>query len=183
MSPTKRRRGAGGSGGFTVMELLVGIGLGGIIVAAVAALSLYSGQNFAVLANYTDMDSVGINAMDTVSRDIRQANGLLAYSPSAITLRTDVTNQNLVYTYSSTNRNLTRKLGANAATTVLSECDSLTFSMFQRTPISGSFDQYEPGDTNEAKVIFLTWKCSRTTGGRKLATDNASTARIVMRVN
>ena len=182
MSPISPRR-ARGCAAFTLMEMLVGISLGGIIVTVIAALSLYSGKNFAILANYMDMDSVGINAMDQVSRDIRQANGLLAFRTNTITLRTDNTNQNLIYSYSSTNRVLTRKLGTNAATTALSECDSLTFAMYQRTPISGSFNQYAPGDTNEAKVIFLNWKCSRTIGGRKLTTDNASTARIVMRVN
>lgn len=175
----RRRR----SGGYSLVELMVGIGLSGLLTTVIAAMTLYSGTNFARLVNYTDMDSAGVNAIDQISRDIRQANGLFAYSPSSITLRTDNTNQNLTYTYSNGSRVLTRKLGTNAATTVLSECDGMSFSMYQRTPIHGSFNQYEPGTTNEAKVIFVTWNCSRAIHGKKSTTDNASTARIVMRVN
>jgi len=182
MSPISRTR-KQARAGFTLIELSFGIGLGALVATVIASLVLYSGQNFAALVNYTDMDTVGLNAMDTVSRDIRQANGILAYSSNSITFSTDVTNQNLVYAYSSGSRALTRKLGSAAATTVLSECDGLTFSIYQRTPIAGSFNQFEPGTTNEAKVVFLTWKCSRTIYGKKVTTDNASTARIVMRVN
>ena len=166
---------------FTLVELLVGIGLSGILVTVICSLSLYSGVNFACLANYTEMDCASINAMDRITRDIRQANGATAVSSNSITLSTD-TGVSLTYSYSSGSRTLTRTQGASSLV-VLTECDNLTFLGYQRTPVQGTFYQYDVGATNETKVIFVTWSCSRTVFGRKLTTDSASAGRVVIRVN
>lgn len=178
LAPSRGRRAAA----FTLIELMIGIGLGGIIVTVILALTLYSGRNFASLANYTDMDTAALNAIDLMSRDIREANSMQSFSSNSITLNAD-TGEALTYAYASNTRTLTRQGGTNAKPTViLRECDSLNFSVFQRTPMSGTFDQYSAGPINESKVVFVTWTCSRTILGRKVNTDAASTARIVMRV-
>jgi len=98
-----------------------------------------------------------------------------------ITLSTD-SGVPITYAYSSGTRKLVRTQGANS-TDVLTECDTLQLQVYQRTPISGTFSQYTIGGTNETKVVFLTWTCSRTVFGRKITTDSASAGRVVMRVN
>jgi Tfp pilus assembly protein PilW len=175
--PRSRRSRAG----FTLAELMVGLGLGGLIVLVICSLALYSGISFACLANYTDMDSASLQAMDRITRDIRSANGATAVSTNSITVVTD-TGAALTYSYSSGSRTLSRTLGSNT-TVVLRECDAAKFLVYQRTPVSGTFNQYDVGDTNETKVVFVTWTCSRTVFGRKLTTDSASAGRVVMRVN
>ena len=160
---------------------MISLGLGGIVVLVVCSLSLYSGINFACLANYTDMDSASMNAMDRITRDIRSANGTTAFSTNSITFRTD-SGGALTYSYSSGSRTLTRTDGTNSLV-VLRECDQLRFFVYQRTPVEGQFAQYEIGDTNETKVVFVTWTCSRTVLGHRLTTDSASAGRVVMRVN
>lgn len=179
MSSSSRRRAA--QRGFTLPELLIGIGLAGLVIAVIGSLSLYSGVNFACLINYTEMDSASLNAMNRLTRDIRSANGASAISTNSITLRTD-TGSPLTYSYSGNTRTLSRIDGTNTSV-ILRECDQLQFFVYQRTPIEGQFAQYEIGDTNESKVVFVTWTCSRTVFGRKLTTDSASAGRVVMRVN
>lgn len=159
---------------------MIGMGLAGIVVAIIGSLTLYSGINFACLANYTDMDSASLNAMDRLTRDIRSANGATAVSASAVTFASE--NGPFTYAYSGNSRTLTRRQGTNSLV-VLRDCDDLRFLVYQRTPVAGQFAQWEIGDTNETKVVFVTWTCSRTVFGRKLTTDSASAGRVVMRVN
>src|SRR5216117_2420783 len=123
-SQPKRQR-TRSTSGFTLLELLVGMGLSGIIVVVISALSLYSGLNFACIANYTDMDSKSINAMDRITRDIRSANGASNYTTNTVTLSTD-SGVPLTYTYSSDTRKLVRTQGASSLD-VLTECDNLQF--------------------------------------------------------
>lgn len=176
-----KRRPSRACAAFTLTELMFGIGLGGLIVTVIGAMVLYSGRNFATLANYADMDSSVLYATEQLSRDIRSANGLLSYATNAITLRTDTSNS-LTYTYSANARTLTRNDGVTSKV-ILRECDSLNFYVYQRTPIEGSLEQYAPGDTNETKVVYVNWACSRTIFGQKVNTDAGSSSRIVMRVN
>lgn len=170
-----------GHAGFTLSELMIGLGLGGLVVVVVAAMFLYSGLTFACLANYTEMDSHTLQAMNRITRDIRSANGATAVSTNSITVSTD-SGGAITYAYASNTRSLTRTQGG-ATTTVLRDCDNAKFLVYQRTPVAGSFSQYDIGDTNETKVVFVTWTCSRTVFGRKLTTDSASAGRVVMRVN
>ena len=167
--------------GFTLSELMIGIGLAGIIVVVICALSLYSGFNFACIANYTDMDSNSINAMDRFTRDIRSSNGASNITSSTITLNTD-SGVPITYAYSSGTRKLVRTQGGSSLD-VLTECDTLQFQVYQRTPISGTFTQFDADNINETKVVFVTWNCSRTVFGRKITTDSASAGRVVIRVN
>ena len=84
-NPRSRRR-TRSCAAFTLTELMVGIGLSGVILTVICALSLYSGLSFACIANYTDMDSTSINAMDRITTDIRAANGASNITSSTITL-------------------------------------------------------------------------------------------------
>ncbi len=162
-------------------ELIIGMGISGVLVVVIAALTLYSGINFACLANYTDLSACTINTMHQMGQDFRQANGATSISTNSITVSTD-SGVPLTYLYSSSSRTLSRIQGTNSAV-VLRECDSLKFFTYQRTPIQGTFTQYDIASTNEAKVVLVNWTCSRTIFGRKFSTDSTSLGRIVMRIN
>jgi len=179
ISSIKARR-TGNSTGYTLAEMMVSVGVGSLVVLAVASLSLYSGRNFAGLANYTDMEATSLNAIDQMTKDIRQTTGLTAFSTNQLTFSAG-TNAPLTFSYSPTSRTLTRQQGADS-TVLLRECDSLQFSIYQRTPIPGTFDEYGVGTaTNECKVVFVNWVCSRQICGVKLNTENGQTAKIVIR--
>ena len=62
--------------GFTLVEFLVAMGIGGLVLAGLAGLMFYTGRSFAALANYVDLDAYSRNALDTMSREIRQTRRL-----------------------------------------------------------------------------------------------------------
>jgi prepilin-type N-terminal cleavage/methylation domain-containing protein len=165
---------------FTLVELMVAVALGGLVVMAVASMSLYSGRTFAGLANYTDMEAVSLNAIDRMTREIRGTTGLTSFTTNQLTFATG-TNAPLVYSYSPGSRTLTRRQGANSMV-LLRECDSLQFSVYQRTPIAGTWDLYSLGTaTNQCKVVYVNWTCSRQLFGLKVNSENAQSAKIVIR--
>src|SRR5258708_9561283 len=177
-SSTKRSRPNHNSAGYTLLELSFGIGIGALVLTVIVAMSMSTAINFACLAKYSDLDSTGINAMNQLSGDIRQANGLTALSTNSITLVTD-SGVPLTYSYSSTNRALTRVQGG-ASNVILPECDSLTFLGYQRTPIHVTFDQYTANSTTTVKAIFATWSCSRPLLGTSLTTTPPSAAPTIL---
>lgn len=159
---------------------MVSVGVGSLVVLAITSFSIYSGRNFAGLANYTEMEASSLNAIDRMTKEIRQTGGLTAYSTNQLTFAAG-TNAPLIFTYSPTGRTLTRQQGTNSMV-LLRECDSLKFSIYQRTPIAGTFDEFDVGAAlNECKVVFVAWTCSRAICGVKLNTENAQTAKIVIR--
>jgi len=89
----------------------------------------------------------------------------------------------LIYDYSPTAQTLTRTLGARSSV-LLSNCTSLQFSIFQRNPIGGSYDQYpvdDPSRPDLCKLVQLTWVCQRSVMGRIANTESVQSAKVVMR--
>ena len=66
---------ANDAGGFTLMELLVAFGLGVFVVGVVVALSIFTSANFLGTANYVRLNDQSRNAVDQISREIRNALG------------------------------------------------------------------------------------------------------------
>src|SRR5258707_14206512 len=59
--------------GFTLVEMLLATGLFGIASAAVCSIYLFSTRSFAAMATYADLDKINRLAMDTLTKEIRQA--------------------------------------------------------------------------------------------------------------
>src|SRR5436190_5579209 len=137
----QRRRQAGTS----VVEVMIAMGIGLLITTVVVSLSVYSGRAFAGMANYIEMESDSRNALDTMTRDVRQAVYLTSFATNQLTFE-DYDGQPLVYTYSDTGKTLTKVKGAYSKV-LLTGCDALTFSMYQRTPIGGSDGEYPATST------------------------------------
>lgn len=170
--------------GFTLAEFLVAIGLGGILILAVASLSLYSGRSLAAMLNYVDLDNNSRSALDILSRDIRQCNRLKSFvgsstAATSITLE-DYDGTDLTFTWDSAARTLTR-IKSGATKTLLTECDTLAFALYQRNPVNGTYDQYPTASATTCKLISVTWTCSRTIFNSKVNTESVQTAKIVIR--
>src|SRR5256885_15141696 len=76
------------SRGMALVEMLVAIGVSGIVFAAISSLVFYSGRSFVALANYVDLDNSSRSALDKICSEIRQANRLTSYSPTNLTFET-----------------------------------------------------------------------------------------------
>jgi prepilin-type N-terminal cleavage/methylation domain-containing protein len=166
--------------GFTLVELMVGIGVFSIAATAMLSLFVYSAKSFAALSNYSELSRLNREAVDTLSREIRQARGLTAFSTNSVTIL-DGTGAPVTYAFNASNKTLTRT--RNGATKVLlRDCTVLTFNVCQRNPIAGSYDVYPVATTiDTAKVINLSWKSSRSSLNGRVTSENVQTARIVIR--
>jgi hypothetical protein len=179
-SITKSRKTRGPLRAFTLVEFSIAMGIAALILVITSGLLLYSGRTFASLASYVDMQGTALSAIDHMTAEIRQLRGLTSFSSNSLTFVG--TNQPVTYDYSPTTHKLTRTEGSLKAQTFLRGCDFLEFKVFQRTPIQGTFNQNPIAFPEEAKVVTINWRCSRSLGNFSV-TDTAQTAKVVLRSN
>jgi len=166
------------SSGITVLEMMVAGALASLVFAATAMVWVFSARSFVALGNYGDLDKASRNALDLMSRDIRQTKGLNSYSSTSLTFQ-DWDNSDLTYVYDANARTLTRqKSGVN--TLLLGQCDFLNFNISQRNP-SNNFTFYAATNASMAKLVDVSWRCSRTILGSRINTESVQTAKIVIR--
>jgi hypothetical protein len=172
--------------GMSLVELLVAVGVSGIVFTAIASLVFYSGRSFVALANYVDLDNSSRGALDRICSEIRQANRLTSYSPTHLDFETvdprSGATTTLTYNYDSAAGTLKRTY-TNQTTTLLKEIspNGLKFSMYQRNPVGGSVEQYSTTDPTLCKVVQMSWTCSRKVLGKKSTTESAQSAKVVIR--
>jgi Tfp pilus assembly protein PilW len=175
-----------GQCGFVLSEILVVMGISTILILAITAFTMFTGRSFAAIFNYVDLDDANRVAMDQLSRDIRQANRVTDFTTNGYNLTLETPDDaggvwSLSYAYDPTARTLTRSMNS-VSKVILRDCDTLNFDIRQRNPIAGSYDVYPVATTiSTAKVIDVSWVCSRTIFGRKENTESVQTARIVIR--
>ncbi|MDA1272758.1 MAG: prepilin-type N-terminal cleavage/methylation domain-containing protein [Verrucomicrobia bacterium] len=167
--------------GFTLMELMVATVIAAILGLGTAALVFYSAHSFAAIANYVDLDHRSRIALDTMFREIRQANRLTGYTQTSLTFE-DYDGAELKFEYDSTSKTLTRsKGGLPDSESLLTECVSLQFSIFQRNPIGGTYDQFPTATPDTCKLVQLRWTCARKILGVDRNTESVQSAKIVIR--
>ncbi len=164
---------------FSIPEMLVAMGVGGIVLAAVCSLTLFSARSFVGIGNYIELDQASRGALDHLSLAIRQTAGLKSYSPRSLTF-TNLDNSELEVTWNPETRKVTQKQNGTTRT-LLTECDYLQFNISQRTPSNGVFSFYPASSPDTCKLVDVSWRCSRTMLGKKLHTESVQTAKIVIR--
>jgi len=153
--------------------------LASMLFAALAVVYLYSARSFAGLSNYMEMDGNARLALDVMSADIRQADGITSYASNALTLKFG-TNQ-LAYTLDTSRRNLNRQYGS-VLKTLLTDCEDVHYDVFDRNPTNGVYDYYpDPASATNSKVVEVTVLCTRSLLGRKANSTVVQSAKIVIR--
>lgn len=168
--------------GMTLAELLITMGIGAFVLIVGIKLTLYAVRSYAALANYNDLDEASQNALDTMSKEIRQTTGLVVTSTNGTQslLFTNYDGTTTTYKWSPTTRELVRKKAGQADIVLLPQCDSLVFNVSQRNP-SNNFSFYPATGTNTPKLVDVTWTCSRQILQAKVNTESVQTAKIVIR--
>jgi hypothetical protein len=160
---------------------MVALAIGSILSTGVAALIFYSNHSLAAMANYVDLDHRSRIALDTMSRSIRQARQLLSYDTTSLTFE-DWDGGTLVFSYDPASKTLNRtKNGVSHSQPLLEECDYLQFSIYQRNPIGGTYEQFATATAATCKLVQLHWICSRKILGAKVNTESVQSAKIVIR--
>ena len=164
--------------GTTLVELLMAIGIGGMVVAAVAAFSQSATMSLARMLNYAEMAAASQNTVDQLTRDARRANRVINANTMRIVFE-DFDGVALIYSYNARQGTLTRTKNG-ASTVLLKGCDVLTFALGKRNP-TGAFEDFPAATAAECKVFSVAWQCSRTILGYKTTTEHLSSAKIVIR--
>ncbi len=168
---------------FALAEMMVTIGVSTLLFLVVCAFGVFCSRSLAALYNYVDLDDVNRIAIDVLTRDVRQANRVSAYGTGGTSLTLEDADgvTSISYIYNPTLRTLTRSRG-NEHKVLLKECDRLAFTLGQRNTDVGGYDVFPvTSDISIAKVINVSWVCSRSLFGRKENTESVQTARIVIR--
>lgn len=163
---------------MTLVEVMVAAGIGSIVLSAMAALTIYSARTIASMSNYVDLDQDSRQALDLMIMKIRQASGVTSYTTNKIDL--SYQGGTLTYTYSPSAKTLVETYGSTSKT-LLTECDAFRFDIYQRNPINGTFDQYPTAVATNAKLVQITWTCSRTLLGKAVNTESMESAKVVIR--
>ncbi len=180
---------------FTMPEMMVAMGVTGLLVMGVCGFSMYSSRSFLAMSNYSELDTANRQAMDTLTTDVRQANYVYSATTNQIVLNSPdpsdrTRNGYVTYSYNPSSRRLSRveNFPSGMHTKVLlTGCDALQFTLGQRNcttngvPFKG-LPLTTPGVIQKTgKVIDVSWCCSRTILGRKVNTESVQTARVVIR--
>jgi hypothetical protein len=178
---------------FTLIEMLISVGLGTAMLTVVVFLTIYGARTFAAMGNYIDLDDQSRNAADVIGREIRDASAVMAYQTNLPTMWLKLTNATSatisVLTYDSNARMLTFQKTGQVTQTNLTQCDQWSFTLYDRAPLLTSTNILFHAATNGSgqldptfcKLINMSWKCSRTILGAKLTTESVQTAQIVLR--
>ena len=178
--------------GMTLLELMIALGVGSMVVAMACSLYLFGSRNFAAMNNYVDLDCKSRNALDQMSRDIRQATQVtdlqMSGSNKWFTVTNTILNTGSTYIWRASTQTLACQKNGQPEQVYLTQCDRWDFQPYQRSPQTNGNYVFVPA-TNSAgaydlticKLINMSWKCSRTILGNKLNTESVQTAQIVLR--
>lgn len=155
------------------------LGVAGILMTILASLTMFSGKSFIAILNYSDLNDKNRIAMDTMTRDLRECDHVISCTSSRLEIF-DSDGSTIAYNFSQGAGTLTRT--QNGVTrTLTTGCDTLSFALGTRNPIGGTFNVVSTTDVSIAKVVNVSWNCSRTILGTRMNTESVQTARIVIR--
>ena len=171
----QRRR----SGGWILTESMVSIGIGITFLVALMGIFVSSSVSFVGIGNYINLDRNSRNALDRMTWNIRNAKVLTSFDPTELVFNYDEAGTtNLTYRYDASTRVVTEEWTVSGATTVntlLTGCDSLAFSLYDRDLVATT-----DVSAGQGKVISVTWHCSGTAASCT-NTEYMQQAQIVIR--
>jgi hypothetical protein len=163
---------------MTLVEMLMSVGIGSVVIAAAAELTLFSAETMTALGNYDDLNSTSRQTLDFMTQQIRQADHMVSFTTNQLVFQ-NLNGSMFSYTYRPSTGALILTNGGSSGI-MLSNIDYLTFSIYQRNP-SNNFTFYSASSASQAKLIQVNWECSRKIFGQKLNTETVQTAKIVVR--
>jgi prepilin-type N-terminal cleavage/methylation domain-containing protein len=185
VSPKTRR-------GWTLPEMMVAVGIFSICGAALMGMYLFCVKGMASMYNYSLLDQYNRQAMDQVTREIRQAKDVITYRTNSITIQSansDGSNgPQVTYSFNGTSQKLIRTADDGSSQVLLNNCSLLQFQLFTRCPtndildsITNEFPIATSNWTNTVKVLRLTWKTAIQLPSGPINSENIQTAQVVIR--
>jgi type IV pilus assembly protein PilW len=150
--------------GFTLTELIVAMGIGMVVLAAVATTFMSQTRFYGAQEQTNAMEQNARGALDVITREVKMAGykpagGVfdgVTYSTSQLMIQADLDasgdisnddddNEKITYAYDTTNNQITRKVGTGAAEVLADNIAAFTFSYLDSsgaaTTVSASIRQ------------------------------------------
>ena len=141
---------------MTLVEMMVGIALGLLLMAAVATLYIVCLKSFASMTNYAELNGKSRFASDILTRDIRNAAAVTALTTNQLILHYPAGD----VTYTFDGGTLTRsQFETNKL--LLRGITSISFSLYQRSATNQPYEKFPPATPATAKLVGFEWTCSR----------------------
>jgi Tfp pilus assembly protein PilW len=166
------------SRGMTLVELMVGLSLGTAVLGSMLPTGVTVTNSMVAIGNYCDLNRASCHTLDTMSRDLRNTAIVTAISDRSITVSNVLTSDVISYSWDGSNQ-VTRAFN-NTKTVMLTQCDYLKFSNFQRNP-TNNFQFLPASSPTTTKLVSVSWRCSRQILGAKVNTESVQTAQICIR--
>lgn len=180
------KRNSAARSAFTLLEVMIAGSVLSIAIVAVSSFFLFSLRSSAALGNYAMLDQANRDAMDRITREIRQAKEITDFTtnpPSITILNGD--NINVTYTFNAGSGTMTRNASDGERRVLLEHCSLLQFTMYQRNPSNATFGVFPVASNNwrlTGKMLQLTWRTTITNSPYPtINSENVQTARIVIR--
>ena len=164
-------------GGFTFVELMVAAGLGTVLVILLLVLTIYGQQSFALMTNYSELDSKTRNTVALLSREIREATRVVAAHTNAsgksLTLTNALDAMTIKLIWDATAKTLTMEKQPGVSGLLLTGCDEWNYTLYDGAPtIAGGNISFTPSASlSRCKLIQMSWSCSRTLIGKAEASS------------
>jgi len=178
---------------MSLVELMIALTIGLIVLTAAGVIWIFVLQSFVAAGNYADLDSKSRVAVDVMMAEIRESSSVVGFQNNGSNKWLFVTNSleansGIRYSWDSGSRMLVRQRSGDPDRAYLTECDAWDFQLFQRTPHPSGVYVFYPAtnvlganDVTLAKLINMSWRCSRSFLGQKRNTENVQTAQVVLR--
>lgn len=165
-------------GGYTLVEMLVALGVGVFVVGTITTTGITLVKSMAAMGNYCDLNRESRNTLDVMSADLRNTADVSSITTNSVTVTNDLTGDVICYAWDGSNC-LTRTYDGSSRI-MLRGCDFLNFTGYQRNPTNNF--QFLPASTPaQVKLVSVNWRCSRQILGAKLNTESMQTAQICIR--
>jgi prepilin-type N-terminal cleavage/methylation domain-containing protein len=177
--------------GLTLVEILIATGIGAIMLGIILALVSYAERSFAVTSSHMDLESKGRNALDKLTRELRQATAVISCDTNLPFKWFTVTNAAegfaLTLSWDAETKSLAlEKVGPtpddNRREKLLGNCERWDFTFCQRAPSVGPTEvSFNPASNlADCKLIVMSWTCRQELIG-KLETENVQEMQIALR--
>ena len=178
--------------GFSLVELTVTLALSSIVLVVLGMLSSYGLQSFLVMGNCAALDDKSRLAADQMTRELRQATRVLRYDVQPegklLLLTNSVQGYAVEYFWNADSRTVTCEKPDETPFVCLTDCDAWDATFFQNVPAPSMSQLYLPAthqfglvDLNQARVVSVSWKCSRPVVLSKARTESAQSLRVALR--
>jgi Tfp pilus assembly protein PilW len=179
--PTSRQRACGKScRGYSLVEVMVAVVAGVLTAMAVVLTCIFVLRSFVAIGNYAELDRSSRVVLDNMSRNIRAARGVTAFTTNSISM-TALDGKSFGYSWDPASRSFSYVTNNGTSSTILlTNCDTLFFSYYQHNP-TNNLQFVAATVTNEIKLVNVDWRCSKTIYGNKFNTESVQTAQIALR--